>query len=625
MAEFYTILTSIGLTKLVNAQLTADKLNITQIAVGDSLGSYYEPTQNLTKLKNEKWRGNVTNVSQDQTNPNWIVAEVAIPSTVGGWMIREVGLFDEVGDLIAVGKYPETYKPIAANGSVKDLIIRMIVEVNNASSVELKVDPTIITASRKYVDDKVAVSSQQIEILKSLRINVLDFNAKTDGSDNLTAFQSLSDYVNNLPVLVSSVEIEFPRGEFTYSGGLVFKRPTKLVGVLGTVLNYTGTAKAVEFGKPDLTISTYDNGIYAIQDIAFTGGLTMTHGIYFNNFLTMTRLNNVRLVNFGNPNAFGIWYNGNNWDSVMFACEWYSDISTKQNWVRVYNNGINSTRLRVLYCLGTNQSTDRGFGIWLDGACSEVAHSKIEGFAPNIRVGALSPQTRILDTYFETTNNGGCIQYGGSVDESGAGNYVVGLQIVGCYANMHNTDFIATTSHFLEPTTDQTGLQYAKVERNHIVGADREIVKQNSLGSQIGNEASGNTGDFTAININGSGWSGNQGSAPTFENKKDGSLYLNLKSGLTASQYIGLTAKNYDNSQLFKVESSSVINRVDHYVKDDRIMALRRDEGIESVKGLFRIAKQNTASVVATGTIFEDTDGKLKYKNLAGTVVDLTL
>lgn len=153
MAEFYTILTSIGLTKLVNAQLTADKLSITQIAVGDSFGSHYEPTQNLTSLKNEKWRGNVTNVSQDQTNPNWIVAEVAVPSTVGGWMIREVGLFDEDGDLIAIGKYPETYKPVAANGSVKDLIIRMIVEVNNASSVELKVDPTIITASRKYVND----------------------------------------------------------------------------------------------------------------------------------------------------------------------------------------------------------------------------------------------------------------------------------------------------------------------------------------------------------------------------------------------------------------------------------------------------------------------------------------
>lgn len=162
MAEnFYSILTSAGLAKLANAQVTGKKVDLTEIAVSDG-GTYYNPTQNDIQLRNEVWRGNIGSVEIDSENPNWIVIESYIPATQGGFTVREVGIFDDAGDLIAIGKYPETYKPSLDDGATKDLLLRMIIEVTNASAVTMKVDPSVIIASRKYVDEKVGVVSDNL-------------------------------------------------------------------------------------------------------------------------------------------------------------------------------------------------------------------------------------------------------------------------------------------------------------------------------------------------------------------------------------------------------------------------------------------------------------------------------
>lgn len=164
MAEnFYTIITKIGLAKIANAQLTAEKLDLATIVVGDGNGSYYNPTSDTTRLKKEVWRGPVGSIATDIENPNWIVVETVIPATVGGFTVREIGLLDVGGEMIAIGKYPETYKPVLADGSSKDLYIRMIIEVASTSAITLKVDPTIIIASRKYVDDRVKQASDSIK------------------------------------------------------------------------------------------------------------------------------------------------------------------------------------------------------------------------------------------------------------------------------------------------------------------------------------------------------------------------------------------------------------------------------------------------------------------------------
>ncbi|MGE7672990.1 phage tail protein [Lysinibacillus sp. NPDC094403] len=156
MSQYYTLLTPIGLAKVANAQVTQSTVAITQIAVGDGNAASYAPTGKETTLKNEKWRGAITSVSVDNSNPNWVVVDAILPGNIGGFTLREVGLFDIEGDLIAIGNYPDTYKPVVGDGSIMDLTIRTIIEVDNASSVTLKIDPNVIIASRPYVDGKVA-------------------------------------------------------------------------------------------------------------------------------------------------------------------------------------------------------------------------------------------------------------------------------------------------------------------------------------------------------------------------------------------------------------------------------------------------------------------------------------
>lgn len=168
------ILTSVGIAKLINATLTSVPLDITHMAVGDSGGSHYSPTQSATSLKNEVWRGTVHLVEQSTDNPNWIVVEAVIPTTVGGFTARELGLIDAEGDLIAIGKIPETYKPIMEEGSAKDLYLKAIIEASNASSVVMKVDPSSVIANRKYVDDKIQIVSTNLTSLETRLTEHLD-------------------------------------------------------------------------------------------------------------------------------------------------------------------------------------------------------------------------------------------------------------------------------------------------------------------------------------------------------------------------------------------------------------------------------------------------------------------
>ena len=153
MAEqFYTILTQIGKAQIANASALGTKVEFKYFALGDGNGNYYNPTENQTELVNEVWRGQIGQVVIDEENPNWIVLETIIPASVGGFNIREAGVFDENNNLLAIGKYPETYKPKLEDGSAKDLYIRMILEVANTSVVTLKVDPSIILATKKDID-----------------------------------------------------------------------------------------------------------------------------------------------------------------------------------------------------------------------------------------------------------------------------------------------------------------------------------------------------------------------------------------------------------------------------------------------------------------------------------------
>ena len=152
---YYTVLTKQGAALLANATALGIPLKITQMAVGDGNGNIPKPNANQTQLVHEVRRAAVNTLFVDQENPNQIIAEQIIPESEGGWFIHEIGLFDEHGNLIAVGNCPSTYKPKLAEGSGRTQIIRMVIIVDNTQSVELKIDPAVVLATRQYTNDQI--------------------------------------------------------------------------------------------------------------------------------------------------------------------------------------------------------------------------------------------------------------------------------------------------------------------------------------------------------------------------------------------------------------------------------------------------------------------------------------
>ncbi|ELJ1103631.1 phage tail protein [Salmonella enterica] len=135
--EFYTLLTDRGMAKIASALADKKQLHLQKMAVGDGGGQYYEPTASQTKLRHEVWRGEMNTLTVAPNNPNWLIAELVLPEDIGGWYVREVGVFDDEGELIAIGKFPESYKPLLPGGCGKQVCIRLIMEVSNTTAVTL--------------------------------------------------------------------------------------------------------------------------------------------------------------------------------------------------------------------------------------------------------------------------------------------------------------------------------------------------------------------------------------------------------------------------------------------------------------------------------------------------------
>ncbi|MEI7376141.1 phage tail protein [Dickeya chrysanthemi] len=152
--KYMTLLTQAGTAKLANAAALGKMLNITHMGVGDGGGNPTTPDPAQTALINEKRRAVLNALSVDPANPNQIIAEQVIPENEGGFWLREIGLYDDDGDLIAVANCPDTYKPLLQEGSGRVQTVRMILVVSNTSAVTLKVDPAVVLATRRSVDDK---------------------------------------------------------------------------------------------------------------------------------------------------------------------------------------------------------------------------------------------------------------------------------------------------------------------------------------------------------------------------------------------------------------------------------------------------------------------------------------
>lgn len=166
---FYTLLTIQGGADFANAQAFKLHVPFTHLAVGDGGGQSVAPSETVRALVNETFRVGISSIAPDPDNPNWIIVEAVIPAQVGGWTIREIGLIGGLNQnnfaatpttpgnkLLAYGNFPETYKPLLAEGAAKDLSIRMIIQVANAALVSLTVDPSVVVATKKNIEQALA-------------------------------------------------------------------------------------------------------------------------------------------------------------------------------------------------------------------------------------------------------------------------------------------------------------------------------------------------------------------------------------------------------------------------------------------------------------------------------------
>lgn len=163
--KYYAVLTNVGAAKLANATALGAQVEITQMAVGDGNGALPTPNPAQTALVHELRHAPLNTLSIDPNNANQIIAEQVIPEDVGGWWIREIGLFDKDGDMIAVANCAETYKPQLQEGSGRVQIVRMILIVSNTAAVTLKIDPSVVLATRAYVDSQIIIAKSYADDL----------------------------------------------------------------------------------------------------------------------------------------------------------------------------------------------------------------------------------------------------------------------------------------------------------------------------------------------------------------------------------------------------------------------------------------------------------------------------
>ena len=158
--KYLALLTNIGAAKLAKATALGTKVEITQLAVGDGNGVLPTPNPAQTALVHELRRAPLNMLTVDPANASQIIAEQVIPEDVGGWWIREIGLFDKDGDMVAIANCAETYKPQLQEGSGRVQVIRVVLIVSSTEAVTLKIDPAVVLATRQYVDSQLRAHEQ---------------------------------------------------------------------------------------------------------------------------------------------------------------------------------------------------------------------------------------------------------------------------------------------------------------------------------------------------------------------------------------------------------------------------------------------------------------------------------
>lgn len=186
-SQFYAILTNVGAAKQANADALGIAWKITQMGVGDANGTDPTPNATQTSLINEWRRAPLNQLKVDDNDASIIVAEQVIPADIGGKWIREIGLYDEAGDLVAVANCAPTYKPVLSQGSGRTQVLRMSLVVSNAANVQLKIDPSVVLATREWVTEELARQDFKHSVLAATTANITLSGLQTIDGVALTA------------------------------------------------------------------------------------------------------------------------------------------------------------------------------------------------------------------------------------------------------------------------------------------------------------------------------------------------------------------------------------------------------------------------------------------------------
>ncbi|ECB6729334.1 phage tail protein [Salmonella enterica subsp. enterica] len=255
-AKFYTLLTDIGAAKLASAAALGVPLKITHMAVGSGGGVLPTPNAQQTALVAEERRAALNMLYIDPQNSSQIIAEQVIPENEGGWWIREVGLFDETGALIAVGNCPESYKPKLVEGSGRTQTVRMVLITSSTDNITLKIDPAVVLATRKYADDKALELKVYVDDLMAKHLAAVDphtqYAPKVSPSFTGTPRAPTPAAGNNSSQIANTAFVQAAIAALVASSPAALDTLNELAAALGNDPNFATTVMNALAGKQPL-------------------------------------------------------------------------------------------------------------------------------------------------------------------------------------------------------------------------------------------------------------------------------------------------------------------------------------------------------------------------------------
>lgn len=277
--KYGTIVTDRGTFLIRDAVLEGQKINITTLAVGDGGGYYYQPTADMTELKNERWSGPINSVTVNEDSPNIIDVLAVIPSDVGGWTIREMCVKDEDGNMIAVCNTPDTEKVIITSGAAGEIEMLMHIEISNTGAITFVVDPYAITATKKDLrehDESAAAHKAQFE----RKADVTDLNNHVNNSDihvSHTGMENINTAISGLIAHKEDTSVHITpddRAAWAAGAALAAQAAADAAAALDTAKSLESRVSRVEDGIfNNITGNPYLVSFDSLEGIILTKGI----------------------------------------------------------------------------------------------------------------------------------------------------------------------------------------------------------------------------------------------------------------------------------------------------------------------------------------------------------------